>query len=290
MGTKWLPEDDVQQELTECFHFIESKKNGSALLSLLTRSDAALAFEKLKKKAKNNDVFLLSVKEIGMCAARAFHPQADKLTAAENRESCEEAAKLANRLSLLIYQNSNLRPFLDEAAHPKKTAALQLILDGVLYQNLSFTEEAEKSIDSNRDTIQHTIYIDDGEPISFSDEFNYSEYEKLVNVLYKSMDTPEAYRVLRGYGLDQDDLRFRLDLFASKATEAADWSPITPRAKSDNVDMRIFSIALCRAFDGYCGSPNYELVAEFAHIIFDKSVESDTIKKWLKRDGDNSPP
>ena len=284
MGNKWLPEDNIKQVLGECFQFVESKQNENALLSLLTRSDAVAAFMKLKKKTTSDVTFLLAVKEIGGAAMRAFHPDEEKLTAHENRESCEEAAKLAKRLSVLIAQNSNLRPPLEAAVSPVKRAALDRILHGVLLQNLSFAEEVEAEIKACGDLVNHTITLDDGD----SFEVEYSDDERLVHNYYKAIDTASAYKILNGYWKDQDDLNHRLNLFASKADEAAEWAPLTPRSKSDNLDIRIFSIALCRVFDVYCGSPNYELVADFAHIIFDKSVESDTIKKWLKRDGDNS--
>jgi hypothetical protein len=284
MGNKWLPEDNIKRVLGECFHFVESQQNENALLALLTRSDAVTAFEKLKKKVTDEDSFLPAVKAIGQAAMRAFHPNEDKLTASENRESCEEAAKLAKRLSVLIAQNSNLRPPLEAAVSPVKRAALERILQGVLLQNLSFTEEVESKINAVGDLVNQTVSLDDGD----SFEVEYSDDERLVHDYYKGIDTATAYKILRGYAERKDDLQSRLKLFETEAMRAVGCEPIASRSKSDNVDIRIFSIALCRAFDGYCGSPNYELVADFALIIFDKSVESDTIKKWLKRDRDNS--
>lgn len=284
MGNKWLPEDNIKRVLGECFHFVESQQNENALLALLTRSDAVTTFEKLKKKVTNEDSFLPAVKAIGQAAMRAFHPNEDKLTASENRENCKEAAKLAKKLSVLIAQNSNLRPPLEAAVSPVKKAALERILQGVLLQNLSFTEEVESKINAVGDLINHTVSLDDGD----SFEVEYSDDERLVHDYCKEIDTATAYKILRGYSEHKDDLQSRLKLFETEAMRAAGFEPIAPKSKSDNVDIRIFSIALCRVFDVYCGSPNYELVADFAHIIFDKSVESDTIKKWLKRDGDNS--
>lgn len=270
------------KQVLELFQYIDSQNNDKALLDLLTRSDAVTAWEKLSNKVSSEDDFLRAVEGIGQAAMRAYIPEDRKLTENENRESCEEAARLAKRLGQLIAHNANLRPSLELAVSPVKRAALDRILGGVMYQQLLFSEEAEKELKINYNHIRQTVFLDSDSGDSF--EVEYSDDDNDVRAWCQKLDTSDAYKILRGYWDTEDDFTARLNLFATKATEAAEWDAITGRPKSKNVDQRIFSVELCGIFSCYCGSPNYDLVADFGFIVFDVNCDSDTIKKWFKRD------
>ncbi|MDP1678767.1 MAG: hypothetical protein Q8L02_01340 [Candidatus Nitrotoga sp.] len=278
------PEVIAERAVLSWLYLADTQQDHDALTRLVRQRDAILAWHKLKLKISLPDSFYSTASSIGRAAVCAHLSPAEKLIIQENRESATEAAHLAEKLCRLIDFNSNLHPIQGSIQPPLQQAALDRILGGVLDQaittksDISFSEEIELELDKRAQTKRE----EENDPIYGKETARMIE----MGIIHRlpEVSTSDAYKILSGFWASPaDDLKERLQLFATQARRAAEFEPIVPRPSSENTDQHAFALSVCSILNRSCGTPNYEIAAAFISAVFDKDVAADTIKKWWQR-------
>jgi hypothetical protein len=278
------PEGIAERAVLSWQYLADTQQDHDALTRLVRQQDAILAWRKLKLKISQQVSFYATASSIGRAAVCAHLSQVEKLSIQDNRESSTEAAHLAEKLCRLIDFNSNLHPSQGSIQPPLQQAALDRILGGLLAQpittknDISFSEEIELELDRCAQTKRE----EENDPIYGKETARMIE----MGIIHRlpEVSTSDAYKILSGFwATPADDLKERLQLFATQARRAAEFEPIVPRPNSENTDQHVFALSVCSILNRSCGTPNYEIATAFISAVFDKDVATDTIKKWWQR-------
>lgn len=257
----------VSEEAMGWRRLARTDKDLEALQRLVDHPAAQNAWERLALKLGGDDL-RMAISLIARDAVNAHLGHCDEKTKKEIQDAAMDAARLAERLAVLIESNRTLQMAREEdILDPLEVASLARLRGGLLsvaVLSKSTEQWFGPEIENELDVMQ---------AVNFPD--------------LQHLKTSDAYRVFSGR---QALGAFVLHLknFAKFARKSKQFQPVVPKPKGKNAALQACSLSVCGALEHVCGSPNDDIAADLVSAVFNTIVDPGLVKKWRQRQGDKT--
>lgn len=261
-------EKESFEKISEKLHrwdYMANEQVFKALENLVNSETAKQAWRDLLAKS-SLELVLDVARSLGRRTINAYLDGADMKTAKEIKAASKKAEKLARELRGLMLNNSTLRFEGENLMSDYQRIALWRIRRGLISTATNpnylsfFPHDIERQLDND-----YAQSPDENENISTSD----------------------AYKVLAGM-LNEGDSWFidALENFEALAKNSASYPPVLPRPNKELANVNQYSVSLGYLFLEHYNSPCHEVVANFCSAVFERTIDTEIVKKWWQRKRD----